>query len=43
VAETVTDVWAWLRDGGGGELDEWRSEHRPPRMAAERERRLLGD
>ena len=31
-AETVADVWAWLRDGGEAELDEWRSEHRPPPM-----------
>jgi hypothetical protein len=30
-----------LRDGGEAELDEWRSEYRPPRMAAERERQLL--
>jgi 2'-hydroxyisoflavone reductase len=42
VAETVADVWTWLRDGGEGELDEWRSEHRPPRMAPDRERQLLG-
>jgi nucleoside-diphosphate-sugar epimerase len=41
VAETVADVWAWLRDGGESELDEWRSEHRPPPMAPERERELL--
>jgi nucleoside-diphosphate-sugar epimerase len=41
IAETVADVWAWLRDGGEAELDEWRSEYRPPRMAAERERQLL--
>jgi nucleoside-diphosphate-sugar epimerase len=43
VVETVADVWAWLRDGGEGELDAWRSEYRPPRMAAERAQRLLGD
>src|SRR5918999_6373601 len=30
VAETVDDVWTWLRDGGEGELDEWRSAPRPP-------------
>jgi 2'-hydroxyisoflavone reductase len=42
VAETVADVWAWLRDGGESELDEWRSEHRPPPMPEERERALLG-
>jgi nucleoside-diphosphate-sugar epimerase len=41
VAETVADVWAWLRDGGEAELDAWRSEHRPPPMSAEREAELL--
>jgi 2'-hydroxyisoflavone reductase len=43
IAETVADVWAWLRAGGEAELDEWRSEHRPPPMSAERERSLLGN
>jgi nucleoside-diphosphate-sugar epimerase len=42
VAETVADVWAWLRAGGESELDEWRSEHRPPPMELAREARLLG-
>jgi nucleoside-diphosphate-sugar epimerase len=42
VAETVADVWTWLRDGGERELDEWRSQHRPPPMAPDRERQLLG-
>ena len=42
IAETVADVWAWLRDGGESELDEWRSEHRPPTMKADREKALLG-
>jgi 2'-hydroxyisoflavone reductase len=41
VAETVADVAAWLRDGGEAELDDWRSEHRPPPMSAEREQELL--
>jgi len=41
VAETVADVWAWLRDGGESELDEWRSEHRPRPMPDERERALI--
>jgi 2'-hydroxyisoflavone reductase len=41
VAETVADVWTWLREGGEGELDEWRSEHRPRPMSAEREAELL--
>ena len=41
VAETVADVWAWLRAGGESELDEWRSEHRPRPMAPEREAELL--
>jgi 2'-hydroxyisoflavone reductase len=43
IAETVADVWAWLRDGGESELDEWRSEHRPPPMKYDRERFLLGN
>jgi nucleoside-diphosphate-sugar epimerase len=42
VAETVADTWAWLRNGGESELDEWRSEHRPRPMSGERERALLG-
>ena len=42
VAETVADVWAWLRDGGESELDDWRSEHRPPPMDVAREQSLLG-
>jgi 2'-hydroxyisoflavone reductase len=41
VAQTVADVAAWLRGGGAGELDDWRSEHRPPPMPAEREASLL--
>jgi hypothetical protein len=46
VAETVADVWGWLRDGGEAELDSaalpWRSEHRPRPMSAERETELIG-
>ena len=42
IAETVADVWAWLRDGGESELDEWRSEHRPRPMSEERERAVMG-
>jgi 2'-hydroxyisoflavone reductase len=41
VAETVADVWAWLRDGGEAELDEWRSEHRPRPMSPARQAELL--
>jgi 2'-hydroxyisoflavone reductase len=41
VAETVADVWAWLREGGEAELDDWRAEHRPPPMPPARERELL--
>lgn len=41
VAETVADTWAWLRDGGEGELSGWRAEHRPRGLSAERERALL--
>ena len=42
IAETVADVWSWLRDGGEDELDEWRSEHRPPPMNSRREHELYG-
>jgi nucleoside-diphosphate-sugar epimerase len=41
VAETVADVRAWLESGGEKELDDWRSEHRPPRMSHEREDALI--
>jgi 2'-hydroxyisoflavone reductase len=41
IAQTVADVWAWLRDGGESELDEWRSEHRPSVMNPDREQELL--
>jgi nucleoside-diphosphate-sugar epimerase len=43
VADTVADVWQWLRDGGERELDEWRADLRPPRMSQDRERALLGN
>ena len=42
IAETMADVWAWLRDGGERELDDWRSEHRPPPMSSRREHELYG-
>jgi 2'-hydroxyisoflavone reductase len=41
VAETVEDIATWLENGGEAELDDWRSEHRPPRMTAEREAALV--
>jgi len=41
VAETVEDIATWLENGGEVELDDWRSEHRPPRMTAEREAALV--
>jgi 2'-hydroxyisoflavone reductase len=41
IAETIADVAAWLTAGGEAELDDWRAEHRPPEMSAERERELL--
>ena len=41
VAETVSDTWAWLRDGGEAELSAWRAEMRPRGLTAERERELL--
>jgi len=40
VRETVDDIARWLENGGEGELDEWRSEHRPAQMTAEREAAL---
>jgi 2'-hydroxyisoflavone reductase len=40
IAETLADVDAWLRERP--ELPDWRAEHRPPRMSAEREAALLG-
>ena len=42
IAETIADVWTWLREGGEAELDEWRSEHRPPLMDLRRELELIG-
>jgi len=39
--ETVRDVWAWLRDGGGAELGDYRSDMRPTGLTAEQERVLL--
>lgn len=41
VAETVADVWAWLRAGGEAGLGEWHADRRPPPMAPEREAQLL--
>jgi nucleoside-diphosphate-sugar epimerase len=41
VSETVADVRAWLAAGGEAELDDWRSEHRPPPMSREREEELF--
>lgn len=41
VAETVRDVRIWLEDGGAEELHDWRSEHRPKPMSAEREAALF--
>jgi nucleoside-diphosphate-sugar epimerase len=41
VPETVQDVWTWLENGGEAELDDWRAEHRPPRMSAAREAALI--
>jgi 2'-hydroxyisoflavone reductase len=41
VAETVADVWRWLRDGGAEQLSDWGAENRPAEMPPERERELL--
>ena len=40
IQESVDDIATWLENGGEAELDEWRAEHRPPRMSAEREAAL---
>jgi nucleoside-diphosphate-sugar epimerase len=37
--ETIADIAAWLRDDP--RLPDWRAEHRPPPMSAEREAELL--
>jgi nucleoside-diphosphate-sugar epimerase len=41
VAETVADVWAWLRDGGERQIGDWLAEARPAEMPVEREAELL--
>jgi 2'-hydroxyisoflavone reductase len=41
IQETVDDIATWLENGGEAELDEWRAEHRPPRMTPEREAALF--
>jgi 2'-hydroxyisoflavone reductase len=41
VADTVRDVWRWLRDGGEAELSDWGSHARPAPMSEAREAELL--
>jgi 2'-hydroxyisoflavone reductase len=41
LVETIADTWAWLRDGGETALGDWRADHRPRGLTAERERELL--
>jgi 2'-hydroxyisoflavone reductase len=41
IAQTIADVWTWLRDGGEAQLSAWRAEHRPRGLTANRERELL--
>lgn len=42
VAETVADVWAWLRAGGAeAEGEDWLSPHAPRGLTPEREREVL--
>jgi 2'-hydroxyisoflavone reductase len=42
VAETVADVWSWLRDGGpDAEGEDWLSPHAARGLAPEREREVL--
>jgi nucleoside-diphosphate-sugar epimerase len=41
IAETVADIRTWLERGGEREIGDWRAEHRPPRMTAQREDALF--
>jgi 2'-hydroxyisoflavone reductase len=41
IGETVADVCAWLRAGGAEGVGDWRAEHRPRGLSAQRERELL--
>jgi 2'-hydroxyisoflavone reductase len=41
VADTVASTWAWLRDGGADELDEWGVKGRARGLDPDRERALL--
>ena len=41
VAESVADVWAWLRAGGESELGEWGAANRPRGLTPDRERSLF--
>ena len=41
IQETVQDVRTWLENGGERELEDWRAEHRPPKMSSEREATLF--
>jgi len=41
IAETLADTREWLAAGGADELGDWRAEHRPAPMSAEREAQLL--
>jgi nucleoside-diphosphate-sugar epimerase len=41
VADTIADVWSWLRKGGEAHLTDWRADVRPRGLSAEREAELL--
>jgi nucleoside-diphosphate-sugar epimerase len=41
IRETIADTWAWVRDGGAGELHDWGKEARATGIPPERERELL--
>jgi nucleoside-diphosphate-sugar epimerase len=41
IADTVADVWAWLRDGGAERLSDWQADARAPGLGPEQERELL--
>lgn len=41
IADTITDTWAWLRDGGAAGLGDWHTERRATGLTPEHEAALL--
>jgi hypothetical protein len=41
VAESVADTWAWIRNGGAGELNDWGAEARATGIPPAREHELI--